>query len=66
MLNQYSDIMSVSDAAEVLGTGKNRVYKLLKDEEMKGFRIGRVWKIPKQAIVDYILTKSCINPDVIR
>jgi len=29
MLNQYSDIMSVPDVAEVLSIGKNRVYELL-------------------------------------
>ena len=29
MLEQYQDVLSVSDAAEVLFIGKNRVYELL-------------------------------------
>lgn len=55
MLNQYSDIMSVPDVAEVLSIGKNRVYELLENNTIKGFRIGSVWKIPKAAIQEYII-----------
>lgn len=58
MLNQYSDILSVPDVAEVLSIGKNRVYELLENNTIKGFRIGRVWKIPKAAIQEYIIEQS--------
>lgn len=58
MLNQYSDILSVPDVAEVLSIGKNRVYELLENNAIKGFRIGRVWKIPKAAIQEYIIEQS--------
>lgn len=58
MLNQYSNIMSVPDVAEVLSIGKNRVYELLENNAIKGFRIGRVWKIPKAAIQEYIIEQS--------
>lgn len=58
MLSQYSDIMNVWDVSEVLCVGKNRVYELLERGALKGFRIGRVWKIPKDALQDYILTQS--------
>lgn len=58
MLNQYPDIMSVWDVSEVLCIGKNRVYELLEKGALKGFRIGRVWKIPRDALQDYILTQS--------
>lgn len=58
MLDQYQDIMSVYDAAETLCIGKNRVYELLGKGTLKGFRIGRVWKIPKKALQEYILTQS--------
>ncbi len=62
MLNQYSDIMSVPDVAEVLSIGKNRVYELLENNAIKGFRIGRVWKIPKAAIQEYIVEQSNLRP----
>lgn len=41
MLEQYNDIMSILDIAEVLSIGKNRVYELLSSGDLKGFRIGR-------------------------
>lgn len=61
MLNQYEDIMSVWDVADVLFIGKNRVYELLESNQLKGFRIGRVWKIPKEAVKEFILTQSRLN-----
>lgn len=61
MLEQYQDIMDVYDVAEALCIGKNRVYELLGNGSLKGFRIGRVWKIPKAALREYILTKSRIS-----
>lgn len=64
MLNQYQDIMTVFDVAESLNIGKNRVYELLENKELKGFRIGRVWKIPKEALQDYILTQCNLKKNV--
>lgn len=58
MLEQYQDILSVADVAEVLYIGKNRVYELLENGALKGFRIGKVWKIPKVALREFILTRS--------
>lgn len=58
MLNQYEDIMTVPDVAEALFIGKNRTYELLNEGALKGFRIGRVWKIPKAAVQEYILDQS--------
>ncbi len=61
MLDQYQDILTVFDAAEALHIGKNRVYELLESGLLKGFRIGRVWKIPKEALREYILTQSSLR-----
>ena len=61
MLNQYEDIMTISDVAEALFIGKNRTYELLSKGIIKGFRIGRVWKIPKEAVREYILTQSSMK-----
>ena len=48
MLDDYQDIMTGPEIAEILYIGKNRVYELLESGTIKGFRIGRVWKIPKK------------------
>ena len=58
MLEHYQDVMTTFDVAEVLCIGKNRVYELLGDGSLKGFRIGNVWKIPKEAVREYIMTQS--------
>lgn len=58
MLDQYQDIMSVYDVTEALCVGKNRVYELLENGSLKGFRIGKIWKIPREALREYILTQS--------
>lgn len=58
MLQRYDDIMDVFDVAEALQIGKNRVYEILEKGELKGFRIGRVWKIPRVSLEDYILSQS--------
>ncbi len=58
MLNNYQDILTVYDVAEVLYIGKNRAYELLASGELKGFKIGRVWKVPKEAVLEYIAKQS--------
>ena len=58
MLDDYQDIMTVPEIAEILKKKKNRVYELLESGTIKGFRIGRVWKIPKKALEEYILMQS--------
>lgn len=58
MLNDYPDILTVTEIAETLYIGKNRVYELLENGSIKGFRIGRVWKVPKESLREYILSQS--------
>lgn len=54
MLNQYYDILTAEDVSEILLIGMNRTYELLNSGAIKGFRIGRKWRIPKDAIEEYI------------
>lgn len=64
MLEHYNDIMTAYDTAEALCIGKNRVYELLGDGSLKGFRIGNVWKIPKEAVREYIMAQSGLKRDL--
>ena len=54
MLEQYNDILSVEELCELLHVGRTRVYQLLQSGELKGFRLGKTWKIPKIAVEEYI------------
>lgn len=57
----HSVIMSVPEMAEYLGIGKNRAYDLLRNQTIKGFRIGSTWKVTKEAIDLYIRKKSGLD-----
>lgn len=57
MLERYDDVMSVEDLCELLRIGRNRVYELLQSGELKGFRLGRVWKIPKSSVEAFITSQ---------
>lgn len=58
MLNQYGDVITVEELCEVLLIGRNCAYGLLKTGEIRGFQIGRVWKIPKLSVEHYLKTQS--------
>lgn len=39
---------------KTLHIGRNSIYKLLTSGELKGFKVGRNWKIARKAIDAYI------------
>ena len=54
MLETYDDLLTVEEACEALKMGKNALYGLLAPGKLKAFRNGRVWRIPKQAVEEFI------------
>ncbi len=54
MLENPYDILTPEDVTEELMIGKNAIYNLLNSGELKGFRVGRNWKIPRKALDEYI------------
>lgn len=46
--------MKFEDVMEYLDIGKNTLYGLLKSGELNAFKIGKVWKIPRNEIDNYI------------
>ena len=56
--NSILTVLSVSEVAEYLGVGKNRVYELLNTGKLKEFRMGSTWKISRLALENYILNAS--------
>lgn len=61
MLETYDDLLTTEEACEALKIGKNALYDLLDSGKLKGFHNGRVWRIPKQAVVEFICTESKLN-----
>lgn len=58
MFEQYPEILSVEDACEALRVGYNAMYELLNSGKVKAFKNGRCWRIPKVALVEFILSNS--------
>ena len=52
MFESYDDILTVEEACEALKIGYNAMYALLNTGELRGYRNGRVWRIPKKALVE--------------
>ena len=54
MFEQYPDILTVEEACEALRMGYNAVYDLLNEGKLKAYKTGRVWRITKQALIQYV------------
>lgn len=61
MLEQYDDILTTEEACEAMRIGKNALYDLLVSKKLKGYRNGRVWRIPKQAVVEFIRSQANLS-----
>jgi excisionase family DNA binding protein len=58
MLEEYRDVLTAGQVQEVLGISKMTLYRLLNDGEIKSIRIGRIFKIPKVYLIEYILNEQ--------
>ena len=61
MLEEYEDILTVEEACQALRIGYNAMYELLNSGKLKAYRNGRVWRIPKEAVKEYILQSAGIK-----
>lgn len=53
-LNQL--FYNIYETADILGVHERTVRRLIKDNELKAFKVGRVWRISREAIEE--LTKN--------
>ena len=54
MLDNYGDVLKISDLQDILWIGRNAVYKLLQNQEIPAFRIGTRWRVSKAALLAYL------------
>jgi len=50
-------IMTVEEVAKLLRVSEWKVYQLLESKEIKGFRVGRQWRVPAREVDEYIQTE---------
>lgn len=58
MFEIYEDIVTPEQLGEMLRMGMNQIYQLLNTRQIKAYREGRIWKIPKRAVEEYIIKRS--------
>lgn len=54
LFESLPDIMSVQQVRQILKVGRPAVYHLLSTNQIRCFKIGNAYKIPKVSLIDYI------------
>ncbi len=62
MFREYSDVVTVSELAEMLKVGRNTAYELVRAGIIPNIRIGKSIRISKTAVIEY-LTKNSDKDD---
>lgn len=57
LFKDYPDVLSVKEVCQALQIGRVGVYKLLETKEIYSFKIGKIYKIPKDSLIVYINQK---------
>lgn len=55
----YPDVMTVDDLRRALRIGRLRAYKLLSSGAIYSFKIGKIYKIPKDSLIAYMNSVDC-------
>lgn len=58
MFEEYDELITIDELCNILCIGRNTAYRLLKSNTLQVFKIGRIWKIPKKSVEEYILRQA--------
>lgn len=61
MFETFDDILSITDLADALKIGTCKAYQLVRSGQIKAYKEGKDWKITKQALIQYVLTRSHLS-----
>lgn len=54
IFESYSDVVTVSELAEMLKIGRNTAYELVRCGAIPSVKVGKSIRISKEAIIDYV------------
>jgi excisionase family DNA binding protein len=57
-------LLTVSEAAQRLGIGRSLLYELLADGQVESIHVGRLHRIPTDALADYINRQRPNRPGI--
>ena len=55
---EYGDIMTVENLMDYLNIGRTTAYKLVQSGKIKTMRIGRIYRISKASVDEYVRKES--------
>lgn len=58
IFTSYADVVDPETAAKMLNCGRKEIYKLLHNGQLRHYKIGSHYQIPKVWIIDYIISAS--------
>jgi excisionase family DNA binding protein len=61
MFEEYDELITIDELCNILCIGRNTAYRLLKSNALQAFKIGRIWKIPKRSVENYICQNANIS-----
>ncbi|MBD8925301.1 MAG: DNA-binding protein [[Eubacterium] rectale] len=54
MFREYPDVVSISQLSQMLCISEKTAYRLLKENKIEYFKIGRTYRIPKISVLAYM------------
>lgn len=60
LFEQYPDILTVHQVRQALGIGRTAVYRLLDSKQIRCFKIGNAYKIPKVSLIEFIQSNGAL------
>lgn len=61
--NEYPEILTLEQTAEYLQVTYRTIQKLVDSGDLKASKIGRIWRVRKQDIEDYLDSTSNKKPE---
>lgn len=62
-IDYYPDVLMPEEAMKVLSIGRNMIYKLLQTGTLRAIKIGKLYRIPKRYLQEFI--DSCYTDNSI-
>ena len=54
MFESYPDVVTVNELCEMLGISKKLAYRILDSQDIRSVKVGRIYRIPKAAIIEFL------------
>lgn len=54
VLDEYGDVITITELQNILSIGRNTAYSLLRTGTIPSIRVGKKYRIPKDAVLHYL------------